>query len=251
MNNKVSEKQIVEELVLSSSYPVPQDFKANLEDSLKNKLIGSRFNMKKLLIGGISLLSLTLVAAFAYTTYFAKPVADYDKVEVALKDQDTSDSGDASMGMKLAVDDHDSLSSAQNVLKFTMLKPAEVLEGKLARIQTARTFDGSKSDALYVTFAKDGESYFKVAQMAMDKENYSVPTDATKVELNVAGETVNGYYIKYEPVDIDPNSEAALYEGDIEPVRGAISFYYNGVAVEVSEMGKLSKDNLIAIVESM
>lgn len=251
MKNNVNEKQIIEELVLSSSYPVPQDFKSNLQNSLKNKLSRSRFSMKKLLIGGISLLSLSLVAALVYTTYFTKPVADYDKVEVVLKDQDSNDSGDAAMGMKLAVDDHDSLSAAQNSLKFTLLKPTVVLEGKLARIQTARTFDGSKSDALYVTFAKDGESYFKVAQMSMDKDNYSVPTDATEVELDIAGEKVDGYYIKYEPMDIDPNSEAALYEGEIEPVRGAISFYYNGLAIEVSEMGELSKDNLVTVVESM
>lgn len=252
MKSKVSNQNIINEaVVIGTKATIPADFKEHLEISLKNKLIKESFSMKKLILGSLTLLTFGLLFAFVYTTYLTKPSVNnnYDTVTVTDPTKDY-ENGDGSMGSKLAVDDYNSISEAQNSLSFTVLKPKDTLGSSLARVQTERTFDGSKSSGLYLTFVKGSELHFKLAQRKMSESDFYTPEDAQKVSVNIDGSSIDAYYNIFEPTDIDPNSELMLYE-ESDPVMSSLTLYYKGLYIEVTEFGSLSVESMKRILESI
>lgn len=243
--NSIDENIIIDVLIENSSAGLDLTTKKRILNKLNIKLRNN--NMKKYIFGSLSFLTLVLGGLFVYNTYLNKPQVNIVNEVVAQLNQSNNNAGDASM--KIAVDDHSSLSAAQEVLKLTILRPSEVKGGQLAQVQTAKTFDGSKSDSIYTTFAKDGDMYFQLNEVVTNPENLYKPEVATKVTLNVNGKSVEGYYVKYEETDIDPNSEMALYGGT--SAKSELSFYTDGVHVSFYEFGKLSQQDLIDIANSL
>ncbi len=244
-SKEINENKIIEVLVKNSSAGLDETSKKKILNNINIKLRNKY--MKKYIFGSVSLLTLVFVGLFVFNTYLNKPEPIViNEVVAQLKTQDTS-TGDASM--KIAVDDHSSFNAAQNVLSFDVLVPTTVKGGQLAQVQTARTFDGSKSDSIYTTFAVDGDMYFQLNEMKTDPENVYVPEDSTKVTLMINGKELEGYYVKFQETDIDPNSEMALYGGTSS--KSELSFYANGVQFSIYEFGKLTQNDLVSIANSL
>lgn len=244
-SREINENKIIEALVKNSSAGLNETSKKKILNNINIKLRNDY--MKKYIFGSVSFLTLVLVGLFVFNTYLNKPEPIViNEVVTQLKPQDNN-TGDAAM--KIAVDDHTSFNAAQNVLSFDVLVPTVVKGGQLAQVQTARTFDGSKSDSIYTTFAVDGDMYFQLNEMKTDPENAYVPEDSTKITLKVNGKELEGYYVKYQETDIDPNSEMALYGGN--SAKSEIGFYTNGVQFSIYEFGKLTQSDLVEIASSL
>jgi hypothetical protein len=255
MRSKESRQNTVEVLISGYNRPIDPAFKSKLERKLLDSLDkGSYINLfffkmnKNLMFVLLGLFVLMGVSAgvYMYTLQNGQEVAMYDSVEA--DPAASSDSGDSAM--KIAVDDHSSISEALDDLTFTPFDMSRILDAQLASVQTVRSFDGSKSDYLYLSFVKNGESYFNLTQGRVSEENFIAPENAQEVDLNVGGDSVTGYYVKYDNSDIDPNSEAYLYEG-VFFADSSLSFYLDGIYVEISEYAGLTLSQMESIAESL
>jgi hypothetical protein len=255
MKSKDSRYSLVESIISDSDIRMNAQFKSRLEKKLIISLDkGPYINLfflkmnKKLMLGALGLFVLVAVFTGVYMATMQKgqEVAQYNEVEADIPEG--SDSGDAAL--KIAVDEHESLSDATEALTFTPLNLTRILGADLAAVQTARTFDGSKSDYLYLTFVKDGDSYFNLSQSKINASDLVQPEGAEEVVLNVGGEMVKGYYIRYSNSDIDPNSEMYLYEG-VFAADSSLSFYIDGIYVDISEYAGLSREDMKSIAESL
>lgn len=245
MKNNINNKEIIDCLTINSINGLSKTEKDNLLNKINNKFRNN--NMKKYFGYGLGFLSLVLVGMYLVNTYMLKPTPQaVDKV-IAVLENKGNNAGDSAM--KIAVDDHDSISKAQEVLSFEVLRPTEVFGGQLYSVQTAKTFDNTKSDHIFLNFAKDNDIYLNINESKIEPANQYVPEKYEKVELNINGTKVVGYFEKMEVTDIDPNSEQALYGGTSS--KSSLTFYVNGVSVLISEFGKLSKENLVQIANSL
>jgi hypothetical protein len=251
---KRSRYNLVETIITEKAAVMNAASKAELEERLLDSLSGeSHINLfffkmnKKLMLGVLGVFALAVVSGGVYMAVQNKVVvAKYDKVEAQAPE---SDSGDAAM--KIAVDDHESLSDAMESLSFTPLNLSRILDGKLAAVQTARSFDGSKSDYLYLTFVKeDGKEFFNMTQSKMSQADFIKPEGGQEVSLNIDGESVTGYYVQYDNSAIDPNSEMALYE-QVFVADSSLSLYFNGLYVDISEYAGLTVEDMSAVAESL
>lgn len=247
---KRSRYSIVESMIADSTVSMDSAYKSQLEKKLMDSFEGSYLNLfffkmnKKLILGLVAVLGVGVIS-YLYSQQKSDLVA-YDKVQTSI--ENSGDSGDSAM--KIAVDEHESFSAAQKVLSFTPFKLSEVLDVQLAGVQTARSFDGSKSGYLYLTFARGGDSYFNITQGAVALSDFFKPEDPQEVDLFIDGENIVGYYVKYHNSDIDPNSEQALYDA-VFAADSSLSFYKDGVLVDVSEYAGLSLSQLREIAQSL
>jgi hypothetical protein len=255
MKSKGGRYSLVESIISDSNIRMDAQFKSQLEKKLTDSLNERSyinlffFKMNKqimLVVFGILVVGAVIAGTYLATGNQKQQLAQYNQVEADIPD----DSNSTDAAMKIAVDEHESLSDAKEALTFTPLNLTRILGADLAGVQTARTFDGSKSDYLYLTFVKNGDSYFNLSQSKINASDLVQPEGSEDLELNVDGEMVRGYYIRYDNSDIDPNSEMYLYEG-VFAADSSLSFYIDGIYVDISEYAGLSREDMKAIAESI
>ncbi|MCC7289788.1 hypothetical protein IT417_00855 [bacterium] len=255
MRKKVDNKKIIESMVMEGGQ-VRQEFRQGLEQELLQKLDSKPAYINLFLLNMSSLikvlgLALLFGVAGIFTYNYLYPqgkvvqISSYDQVVAQMP---VNPNADASMS-KIAVDEHNSISTAALALSFTPLKPIKVFGGELASVQTSKSFDGSKSDSMYLTFVKNGDIFFRLSEMKQDVADFYVPEEGTKVPLTFGGDSVDGYIVKYDKNDIDPISEQALY-GEVLPASTSIVLHHDGLFIEVTHFGGLTDGELKELVES-
>lgn len=252
MKKGINNYNLVQMVIEDSDLKLNDSFKKSLE----NKLLKKRNNLnlfnifmsKNISIGFVVLLVLFGLGygVYSFSSVNSKTVK-YDAVVGQIK---KDNNGDAAVGMKIAVDDHNSLSSAITALSFVPFKPTQTLGYMLALVQTGRTFDGSKSDLLMLGFSDDSEEVIRVTNMKTEQDLGGID-ESEQITLKVEGKEVKGYYIKYDLNDIDPNSELAL-GGELRSATQVINFTLDGVNVDVSTYSdQVTKADLIKVANSV
>lgn len=249
----IRNKDIVQELIASSDKRIDENFSNRLEEKISNRLstnylnyfLNQMFN-KNIFVIILSVLLLGIVT-FSLINANTNKTVKYNLIETKLD----KSQGDASQSMKIAVDDHDSIDKAKEVLSFNPLLPVNVLNTKLSTIQTGRTFDGAKSDLLLIGFAENNDEILKISLMKYNNSEFIKPEGSEEVQLKVEGNKLTGYYTKYEANDIDPNSELAL-GGSIQSANSSLLLFVNETSIDISSYSEnITKEELISVANSL
>lgn len=139
-----------------------------------------------------------------------------------------------------------SLAEAATLLNYTPKVPSvKIGNESLSEIRVGVKNPSSpidESDALYLTYAEDNNVLFKTYQSS---KNMTFPPDAEKVTIN--GNSGIYYLI---PGDEGDNANAVNSTNASVP-RSYIEWQENTIFYEISEFGRLSKNQLIQLAESL
>lgn len=211
------------------------------EESLKTNVMPPRrqpMNIKKLSMALVALIVLAGALAFVF---MSKDKNNNDIAQTQPQSTTTPTQSSA-----LPSQNVQSIEEARKSLTFKPLLPTARLDGEnISNIKLGTKSNMiDDSDTIYLTYADTRGTLYKISESS---KSFNDPTDAQKVALNVQGSPVTAYFYQLG----QPESGSSINSAGNEASPTSYMFWYqNGVRYEISEFGRVSKDQLIQIANS-
>ncbi len=236
------------------------DFKEKLSQSINSQYPtawpGKSFNLnfiffimnKEVLFIFIALLVLAVFAVGGYTIYtnsnkytgITGVTGTTNRYEVTEQIPES----DNSLSTSLPTNEFDSLSDAQKDLSYTIKVPTvKVGSEGIAKIRTSIKNEFDDGQNLFVTYAQNGKPMYEISYAI---QTFGYPGDVEKIQSG----SITYSYSAIESFEENQN-ENSVSLGDIYSARSYIFWKDGEVSYQISEFGKVSKEELIKLADSM
>jgi len=242
------EIEIIKKLSATSSRPSPK-FK---EELLSKLLVGDQppkerrnFMLNTKLIYALSFVLLAVVGVGTFNL-----LSNDDTQQVAVSENlPINDSESVSLSTSLPSVSLETFEEAQTAVDFTLYQPSlQLSEESISSIEKIDSFLGDGQDSIAMKYADSTGTLYRVSQ---SKFIGAPPEDAEDVKITFLGVTYTAKFAQILTLgEEDENSESLAYGDDNTP-SSFLSWEADGIGYEISEFGRVSKAQLVSLVESM
>jgi hypothetical protein len=213
------------------------------ERKLSKKRKGFSMNFRKV---SLALASVVLIAGVIVVITNRR---ENKNVEIAEDTSQAVDNQSTSQASSLPSQQAASLEEAKKSLSFIPMTPSIKLAGEeLGNIKV-----GSKngmiddSDTIYLSYKNANGTLYKISEST---KVYGYPAEVEKVEITVGGRKILASYHRLDGEGDSGDSPTSSGEQFASP-RSYLLFEMEGVHYEISEFGKVSKDQLVELANSL
>lgn len=235
------EQKLVEVLSASSAIP-SESFRTNLRNKIVSVSLGKSINQRRFEVFRTKL-TYVLGALFVVVVSIGVFLSINKNDEIVLNEDNES----SSMSMSLPTTTLTSLAEAKAAVEFELRLPGiKLAQEEVSLIEKYEDPTGDNQFTVAIKYADTQGTLYRISQ---SKFIGAIDETAETVKITFLGKTTNAKLTVIDDGSEDPNSEITL-GGDYAP-SSFLSWESDGIAYEVSEFGRVTKAQLIAIAESM